>query len=131
MKDKFFRTDENCKCPVRDILDHFGDKWSLLVIILLGEHETLRFNQLTNLIGDISQKMLTVTLRALEADGLVNRKIYAEIPPKVEYSLTLIGKELLPHINNLTNWAYKNMSIIIESREKFNVNSKAHLSVKN
>jgi DNA-binding HxlR family transcriptional regulator len=107
-------------CPIRNILDRFGDKWSMLVIIILGKEGTMRFNQLTNRIGDISQKMLTVTLRTLEADGLVKRKIYAEIPPKVEYSLTPIGIELLPHIENLTNWALKNMSEIKEMRKKYN-----------
>jgi DNA-binding HxlR family transcriptional regulator len=114
-KDQDFR-----KCPIRNILDRFGDKWSLLVIMTLGERGTLRFNQLTNIIGDISQKMLTVTLRTLEADGLVKRKIYPEIPPRVEYTLTPIGSELLPHISSLTKWALKNMTIITESRNKFN-----------
>jgi DNA-binding HxlR family transcriptional regulator len=106
-------------CPIRNILDRFGDKWSMLVIILLGQNEILRFNQLNNMIGDISQKMLTVTLRTLESDGLVNRKIYAEIPPRVEYSLTQIGRELLPHIDGLTQWALKHMSTIEKSRNKF------------
>jgi DNA-binding HxlR family transcriptional regulator len=107
------------RCPIRNILDRFGDKWSILVILLLGDNELLRFNQLTNMIGDISQKMLTVTLRTLETDGLVNRKIYPEIPPRVEYSLTPIGRELLPHIENLTKWALDNMPVIMESRDKF------------
>ena len=114
------KDEKTSRCPIRNILDRFGDKWSILVIMLLGQNEILRFNQLTNLIGDISQKMLTVTLRTLEADGLVSRKIYPEIPPKVEYSLTPIGKDLLPHIENLTKWALKNMPEIMESREKFN-----------
>ena len=107
------------RCPVRNILDRFGDKWSILVILLLGREGTLRFNQITNQIGDISQKMLTVSLRTLEADGLVNRKVYPEIPPRVEYSLTEIGEELIPYIKSLTEWAQKRMPQIIESREKF------------
>jgi DNA-binding HxlR family transcriptional regulator len=89
--------------------------------LLIGQQGTLRFNQITNQIGDISQKMLTVTLRTLEADGLISRKIYAQIPPKVEYSLTNIGTELLPHIENLTQWALKNMPEILKSRERFRV----------
>ncbi len=113
------KNEEYDRCPIRNILDRFGDKWSMLVIILLGKEGTLRFNQLNNQIGDISQKMLTVTLRTLEADGLVSRKIYAEIPPRVEYSLTTIGKELIPHIENLTKWALKHMSEIKNSRERF------------
>jgi DNA-binding HxlR family transcriptional regulator len=107
------------QCPVRNVLDRFGDKWSMLVIIILGANGTLRFNQLTEKIGDISQKMLTVTLRTLEADGLVSRKVYPEIPPKVEYTLTESGMELLPHLESLTAWALKNMAKITEAREKF------------
>ena len=109
----------NDRCPIRNVLNRFGDKWSVLIIITLGNFGTLRFNQLHDKIGDISQKMLTVTLRTLEADGLVNRRIYAEIPPKVEYTLTETGKELLPHIENLTGWALRNMNKIIESRKVF------------
>jgi DNA-binding HxlR family transcriptional regulator len=107
------------KCPIRNILDRFGDKWSILVILLLSKEGTLRFNQINNKIGDISQKMLTVTLRTLEADGLLTRKIYPEIPPRVEYSLTPIGRELIPHIENLTQWAIKHMPEITKSREKY------------
>ena len=118
--EKICKKDEKThNCPIRNVLDRFGDKWSILVIILLGQQGTLRFNQLTSLIGDISQKMLTVTLRTLEADGLVERKIYAQNPTKVEYSLTPIGNELLPHIENLTQWALKNMPAIAKSREKY------------
>ncbi len=105
-------------CPIRNILDRFGDKWSILIILALGEEEVLRFKQLNYLIKDISQKMLTVTLRTLESDGLVKRKVYPEIPPKVEYSLTDMGKSLLPHINNLVHWAHQNMSEIKETRLK-------------
>ncbi|MDP4206158.1 MAG: helix-turn-helix domain-containing protein, partial [Bacteroidota bacterium] len=75
-------------CPIRNILDRFGDKWSILVIITLGKNGKMRFNELNNAINDISQKMLTVTLRTLEADGLLTRTIYPQIPPKVEYELT-------------------------------------------
>ena len=114
------------KCPIRNILDRIGDKWSLLVIVLLGKQGTLRFNELTNLIGDISQKMLAVTLKKLEADGLVSRKAYPVIPPKVEYSLTPIGLELLPHIENLTNWALKNMSDITESRKEYDAKAEVN-----
>jgi DNA-binding HxlR family transcriptional regulator len=122
MENKFNKYSNYEKCPVRNVLDRFGDKWSLLVIMILGEAGTLRFNQLTHTIGDISQKMLTVTLRTLEADGLVSRKIYPEIPPRVEYSLTSAGSELLPHIENLVGWAAKNMTQITEARKKFETN---------
>jgi DNA-binding HxlR family transcriptional regulator len=119
MEKNLNKNDDYTKCPIRNILDRFGDKWSILVILLLGKEDTLRFNQIARQIGDISQKMLTVTLRTLEADGLVNRKMFPEIPPRVEYSLSNIGKELIPHIQNLTQWAVKHMPEITKSRDKY------------
>lgn len=103
-------------CPVRLVLDRFGDKWSILIICLLGEAGTLRFNEISKLIGDISQKMLTLTLRSLEADSLVSRKIYAEVPPRVEYELTDLGKSLLPHIEGLFRWANAHMTEVLKKR---------------
>ena len=101
-------------CPVRNVLDRVGDKWSILIISILGECGTLRFNELNHLIGNISQKMLTVTLKTLEADGLVARRMYPQIPPKVEYNLTPLGESLLPAIDSLTQWAkVKNLCIPI------------------
>ena len=107
-------------CPARNVLDRFGDKWSTLVILVLNEDEKLRFNELHKVIGDISQKMLTVTLRNLEADGLASRKVYPEIPPRVEYKLTPLGKSLVPHISSLLKWADQNFSSIMASRSKYN-----------
>ena len=78
----------------------------------------MRFNELQKTIPDISQKMLTVTLRTLEEDGLVKRQIYAQVPPKVEYSLTKRAMSLLPHINSLISWAQENMEDIINDRKK-------------
>ncbi|SEA50061.1 winged helix-turn-helix transcriptional regulator [Pedobacter hartonius] len=106
-------------CPVRNVLDRIGDKWSILVISILGELGTLRFNEINSIIGNISQKMLTVTLKTLEADGLVSRKIYPQVPPRVEYTLTELGNSLLPSIATLTQWALKNMSTIKASRERY------------
>jgi len=106
-------------CPVRNVLDRVGDKWSILIIGILGECGTLRFNQLNHKIGDISQKMLTVTLKTLEADGLVERKMYPEIPPKVEYKLTRLGESLIPAIENLVNWANEHMPAIMSSRQQY------------
>lgn len=106
-------------CAVRNVLDRLGDKWSMLIIITLGMEGTMRFNQLHHYIGDISQKMLTVTLKTLEADGLVSRKVYAEIPPKVEYTLTERGASLLPHLEGLAEWAMTHMDGIYTSREKY------------
>lgn len=107
------------KCPVRNVLDRISDKWSILVLLLLGETEMMRFSELQKAIGEISQKMLTVTLRKLEADDLVDRTIYPEIPPRVEYQITDRGKTLLPHIHNLAAWASENMADIKKSRADF------------
>ncbi|MDJ1466308.1 helix-turn-helix domain-containing protein [Cytophagaceae bacterium DM2B3-1] len=107
-------------CPVRHVLDRFGDKWSVLILIMLDEKGTLRFNALHHTIPDISQKMLTVTLRTLEADGLITRKIYPEIPPRVEYQLTEMGSSLIPYIDGLAKWALHNMPHILRSRDQYN-----------
>lgn len=103
-------------CPVRDVLCRFGDKWSILVLITLNANGTMRFNGICKTIDDISQRMLTVTLRTLEADGLVERKIFAQVPPRVEYSLTDMGRSLIPHIEGLVDWALEHMSSIMEKR---------------
>jgi DNA-binding HxlR family transcriptional regulator len=106
-------------CPIRDVLDRFGDKWSLLVILNLGNTSRIRFNELKNRIDGISQRMLTVTLRSLERDGLIIRKIYAEIPPRVEYELTFLGKDLLQKIWELAQWASGSMEAILKAREAY------------
>ena len=104
-------------CPIRNILARISDKWSLLVLYTLNQEPTMRFNALQKSIPDISQKMLTVTLKTLEEDGFVNRKVYAEVPPKVEYSLTNRALSLLPCINTLIAWAKENMEDIILDRK--------------
>lgn len=106
-------------CPVRNVLDRVGDKWSILVVTILGDAGTLRFNELNAIIGTISQKMLTVTLKTLEADGLISRKIYPQVPPRVEYTLTPLGESLLPAMSLLVNWALENMPAIKASREEY------------
>jgi len=106
-------------CPVRDILDRFGDKWSLLSILRLGYSGKIRFNELKGKIDGISQRMLTVTLRSLERDGLVSRHIYAEVPPRVEYELTPLGKRLLNQIWELAQWADGNKEEIQASRKAY------------
>jgi DNA-binding HxlR family transcriptional regulator len=114
------KTDWNSQnCPVRSVLDRFGDKWSILVLLILGEKGKLRFNELNKEVSDISQKMLTVTLRTLEADGLVKRTIYPEVPPRVEYEITELASTLVPHILRLSNWAVTNLSQIQKSRLKY------------
>ncbi len=109
---------QTATCPIRDILSRLGDKWSLLVLTTLNANGTMRFSDIHKSIGDISQRMLTVTLRSLEADGLINRKIYPEVPPKVEYCLTKSGEGLMPHLNNLVGWALENMSEVIALRQE-------------
>jgi DNA-binding HxlR family transcriptional regulator len=106
-------------CPIRDILDRIGDKWSILVIWNLNKSGIIRFNELHRKIPDISQKMLTATLRILEKDGFLTRKLYPEIPPRVEYCLTETGLSLIPHIQALIDWALQNKETIMTSREKF------------
>lgn len=107
-------------CPIRNVLSRICDKWSLLVIYTLNAHnaEPIRFNALRKLIPDISQKMLTSTLKTLEADGFVNRKVYAEVPPRVEYSLTPRSKTLIPIMNSLIEWAGDNMAMILKDRQQ-------------
>ena len=106
-------------CPVRNVVDRIGDKWSVLILILLDERGVMRFNEIYGSIKTISQKMLTVTLRNLQADGLLSRTVYPQIPPKVEYKLTTRGKSLIPHLHSLIIWAQNNMGEIIESRGTF------------
>lgn len=106
-------------CPIRNILSRIGDKWSMLVLYTLETDEAKRFKELQRNIPDISQKMLTATLKMLEADGLVKREAFAEVPPRVEYSLSYKGKTLLPHINALISWATDNMDDIYESRRHY------------
>lgn len=103
-------------CPIRNVLARICDKWSILIIFTLEQFPVMRFGELHRMIPDISQKMLTVTLRTLEEDGLVSRKVYAQIPPKVEYSLTSRGKSLLPHLNGLIQWAKEQMNDILQDR---------------
>lgn len=110
-------------CPVRNVLDRVGDKWSILIISILGVSGTQRFNELNRRIGNISQKMLTVTLKTLEADGLISRKMYPTIPPKVEYTLTPLGYSLLPALEMLTSWAVQHMPTILASREQYRVSA--------
>ncbi len=105
-------------CPIRNVLARIGDKWSLLILYTLEQEPFMRFNALRKSIPDISQKMLTMTLRTLEEDGFVKRKMYAEIPPRVEYSLTPRAHSLLPHISGVIAWAKENMNDILHDRNE-------------
>ncbi|MBW3241871.1 helix-turn-helix transcriptional regulator [Epibacterium sp. DP7N7-1] len=102
-------------CPIRDVLDRIGDQWSLLVLEALSE-QTWRFNTLQREIGDVSKQMLSKTLRRLEQDGFVTRTIYPEVPPRVEYALTDLGRSFMEPLNILINWADVHHLAIVESR---------------
>lgn len=106
-------------CPIRNVLSRIGDKWSMLVLFTLERHGVLRFNGLKLYIPDISKKMLSTVLKVLEADGLVARRMYAEVPPRVEYSLTERGMTLIPLIDNLIDWAKNNMDDIQTDRNRY------------
>ncbi len=108
------------QCPIRNIFARFSDKWSLLILYTLNLKATMRFNSLRREIPDISQKMLTNTLRTLEKDGFVTRTVYAEVPPRVEYCITDRVRSLLPHINSLIGWAKENMGAILKDRAGHN-----------
>ncbi len=113
-------------CPIRHILDRFSDKWSTLSIIHLGNAGTLRFNELKRRIDGVSQRMLTVTLRNLERDGLVTRRMYAEIPPRVEYELTDLGKSFLIQTIYLGEWANEHSKQIIASRAQYDARERTN-----
>lgn len=106
------------QCPIRDVLNCVGDKWSLLTLAALSSG-TLRFTKLKQSIGDVSQRMLAKTLRSLERDGYVRRKVYPTIPPKVEYTLTPLGSSLLARIEPLIEWAASNHDAIRHARKQY------------
>ncbi|MBR1596225.1 MAG: helix-turn-helix transcriptional regulator [Phocaeicola sp.] len=106
---------EYLACPIRQVISRFGDKWSLLILFLLYKSETgvLRFNEIRRLMMDCSQKMLSQTLKNLEQSHLVHREVYAEVPPRVEYSLTETGKSLIPSIISLITWAKEHFDEVV------------------
>ena len=105
-------------CPSRAAIDMIANKWTVLVICALMGH-VRRYNELQRIVGNISQKVLTEALRKLEKDGLVTRKVYPVVPPKVEYQLTELGETLVPHIMNLFGWAEQHMTQVERSRERY------------
>ena len=108
---------EDCRA-VSEILQHIGDKWTVLVVGKLG-NGSLRFNELRAAVGGISQKMLTTTLRGLERDGFVTRTVFPTIPPRVDYELTELGHDLLIPVSALGEWARANTIRVRAAREKF------------
>jgi DNA-binding HxlR family transcriptional regulator len=109
-------------CPVRQVLDKVGDKWSTLFVMVLGERPH-RFGELRRAVPDISQRMLTQTLRELQRDGLVSRQVFPTTPPGVEYSLTPLGRSLLEPLSHLVKWADANHAEIRQARDAFEVSA--------
>jgi DNA-binding HxlR family transcriptional regulator len=111
-------------CPVRDVLDRLGDKWSTLILVTLSQSPQ-RFNALARAVPDISRRMLTETLRHLERDGLIWRNVTPSTPPMVSYGLTPLGTSLMPPLNTLIAWAERNQSEIAAARARRTTDSKA------
>ncbi len=105
-------------CPMRDVLDRIGDKWSVLVVRLLSDGPR-RFSELRRAIDGISQRMLTLTLRQLERDGLVTRTVHASVPPRVDYALTEVGETLRAPLNALAEWSEAHRGYITRSRAAY------------
>src|SRR6266576_2419319 len=115
---------EDCRA-VSEVLDRVGDKWSVLVVATLGDGPK-RFNELRRAIASISQRMLTLTLRGLERDGLVTRTMFPTIPPRVDYELTRLGHSLLEPVSSLSLWARQNRSAIELARRQFDAAKHRH-----
>src|SRR5215472_17570754 len=113
---------EDCR-SVSEVLARVGDKWTVLVVGVLGEGPK-RFNELRRALGSISQRMLTLTLRALERDGLVTRTVLATIPPRVDYALTRLGRSLLEPVSALGLWARQNRAAIQAARQRFDATAR-------
>lgn len=107
---------------VNSVLSRIGDKWSVLVIMLLGDRPR-RFNEIKRMVGGISQRMLTLTLRGLERDGLVTRTVFPTIPPRVDYELTELGRSLRAPVEHLGSWAFEHLPQIQSARERFDRNA--------
>ena len=120
MKPRHTNLPADCRA-ISDVLARIGDKWSVLVVTRLGDG-SMRFSELRRSIGGISQRMLTLTLRGLERDGLVTRTIFPTIPPRVDYALTPLGRDLLQPVSALGAWALRNQPKIARAREKFDGN---------
>ncbi|MCD7936268.1 MAG: helix-turn-helix transcriptional regulator [Tannerellaceae bacterium] len=109
---------ENKHTPACILIDKFGDRWSLNILMLLHQNEVMRFSELQKKIPTISQRMLAITLKTLESLSLIHRKAYPEVPPRVEYSLTDLAKELIPIVQTLLNWANQHAEELTKKWEK-------------
>jgi DNA-binding HxlR family transcriptional regulator len=112
------RSVEGWLCPVRDVLDGIGDKWSTLILMSLAA-QPMRFSAVRRAVPDISKRMLTQTLRSLERDGLISRQVFPTKPPSVEYDLTTLGESLLESMGALVGWAERSHPVVVQSRVRF------------
>lgn len=108
-------------CPVRDVLSLASDKWSILIVLYLGYFPVLRFNKLKKYVYGISNKVLSERLKVLEADGYLMRKMYPEVPIRVEYSLTDFGKKYVERLIELTEWMQMNSPKVLNNKERFGI----------
>ena len=106
-------------CPIRDVMSAASDQWSMLILLWLGYFPVLRFNKLKKFVYGISNKVLSQRLKALEADGYIERKAYPEVPVKVEYSLTEFGRSYVGRLLELTEWMHQNSPKVLANREKY------------
>jgi len=117
----------NERCPTRMVLDRIADKWTVLIVGAL-EERTKRFGELRREVGGVSQKMLTQTLRGLERDGIVARTVYASVPPKVEYSLTSLGRTLVRILEAIREWSEHNIADVLKARDEYDGRSASEAS---
>ncbi len=117
----------NERCPTRMVLDRIADKWTVLIVGALDERKK-RFGELRREIGGVSQKMLTQTLKGLERDGIVSRTVYASVPPKVEYSLTDLGRTLVGILEAIRDWSEKNIEVVLKARNKYDAGDERGVS---
>lgn len=121
--DRLDHGSQDCRA-VNSVLARVGDKWSVLIIVLLGDGPK-RFNEVKRLVGGISQRMLTLTLRGLERDGLVRRTVFPTVPPRVDYELTALGRSLRQAVEPLGQWAQDHVTAIHKAQQKFDTRDEA------
>lgn len=105
-------------CKAAPMLEWIGNKWALVVLVKISENEPVRFNELYRNIPSVSEKVLSQVLKQLTTDGIIERKLYPDVPPRVEYSVSDLGRTLLPHVYALINWGHDNFDQIIKNRSR-------------
>ncbi len=105
-------------CKAAPMLEWLGNKWALVVLVKISENEPMRFNELYRLIPSVSEKVLSQVLKQLALDGIIHRELFPDVPPRVEYSVTELGKTLLPHVEALMKWGQDNFDKILINRQR-------------